>query len=57
MDQPQLSLNEFRMGGALVGAESMVQQQSVVPGQLQVAPKGFFWGMASYNYGSHVSTN
>jgi hypothetical protein len=45
------------MGGALVGAESMVQQQSVVPGQLQVAPKGFFLGMASYYYGSLVSTN
>jgi hypothetical protein len=44
MDDPQLSNNEFPMGGALVGVGSLVQHQSVVPGQLQVAPKGImFW--------------
>jgi len=53
MDHPQLSVNEFPMGGALVGAGSMVQHQVLLP--LQVAPKGCFFGMASY--GSLVSTN
>jgi hypothetical protein len=46
MDHPQLSLNEFPMGGALVGAGSMVQHQaSVVPGTTPSCPKGkFFFG-------------
>jgi hypothetical protein len=43
MDHPQLSHNEFPMGGALVGAGSMVQATpSVAP--TPSCPKGmFFW--------------